>query len=97
MITSAWMSICFFNIWYEIILGGVDESEGLNNQLEKILKSYLKSLGQILDMEEEEEDENHKKLLSVLINGVNVICLQLPVAGQCVVKVIINVTLTSNY
>nr|XP_024215978.1 Fanconi anemia group I protein isoform X1 [Halyomorpha halys] len=67
---------------------GVDESEGLNSQLEKILKCYLKSLGQILDMEEEEEDANHKKLLSVLINGVNVICLQLPVTGQCVVKVL---------
>lgn len=78
---------CYTEVIQWLCLTGVDENVGHNNQLERVIKTYLKTLGQILDMDEDEEDLNNKKLMSALIAGVSIVCMQLPVTGNCVVKV----------
>ena len=68
--------------------GEVSVSSGLNVQLEKLIKFYLKTLGKVLDMEEDEEDNCTKKLVDILITGVNIVALQLPVTESCIIKVL---------
>uniref|UniRef100_T1HAE3 Fanconi anemia group I protein n=1 Tax=Rhodnius prolixus TaxID=13249 RepID=T1HAE3_RHOPR len=68
----------------------VVESEGLNTQLNVIADIYLNILNKILDGSAEDDgddDPKFKRLLTVLVNGLETISLELPIEGTCISKV----------
>lgn len=68
----------------------VRESVGLNSQMDVIVNIYLNILNKILDgnaEEEGDEDPKFKRLLAVLITGLEAISLELPIEGSCIGKV----------